>query len=238
MLSLFRSPPPPLKGTAMNLSTATPLEIDTKLADLMRQAENAKRDAKLAIDRAHGAVGDSKVRLGYGRRPVWAMADEDAVSLARTQDTVGALAAVDALDEALTALADIEGEARTLEEEYSRRPWSRFFSVPGGHIHANLSFNCNRRPTTEQRWNPTLSGKTEAEAVAELGPHMCTTCFPSAPVEWTMGTPRNHCEGGSPVKGTRKRIGNNVYGECPTCGSREIVTMMGVVRKHKPAQAS
>ena len=36
-------------------------------------------------------------------------------------------------------------------------------------------------------WLPKLSGMTEAEAVEEHGPALCSVCFPSAPVEWQGG---------------------------------------------------
>jgi hypothetical protein len=43
------------------------------------------------------------------------------------------------------------------------------------------------RPSTTYGWLPELSGKDEAEAVAQLGPNLCSVCFPSAPVEHVGG---------------------------------------------------
>jgi hypothetical protein len=43
------------------------------------------------------------------------------------------------------------------------------------------------RPTTTYGWLPSLSGKTESEAVADLGPTLCSVCYPTAPTEWTEG---------------------------------------------------
>lgn len=70
------------------------------------------------------------------------------------------------------------------EEEYAG--WSRFFLVPAGHIHSSMDCSsCNRgRNATMFSWLPELSGLTEADAVAAHGAHLCTVCFPSAPVEW------------------------------------------------------
>lgn len=76
-----------------------------------------------------------------------------------------------------------------LDTEFVRRGgWSRFFLVTNvnGHIHSSMA--CSTCfPTTEFAWLPTLSGLTEADAVAEQGEILCSVCFPSAPVAWTNG---------------------------------------------------
>jgi hypothetical protein len=62
--------------------------------------------------------------------------------------------------------------------------WSRFFVVTSstGHIHSNM--RCSTcRWTTTFGWLPNLSGLTEADAVAECGPALCSVCFPSAPLD-------------------------------------------------------
>lgn len=64
--------------------------------------------------------------------------------------------------------------------------WSRFFLVHGGHIHSS-TWCSSLRITTEISWLPELSGETEKEAVDAYGSTLCTKCFPSAPVEWTVG---------------------------------------------------
>lgn len=73
-----------------------------------------------------------------------------------------------------------------LENEYTG--WSRFFLVTSSPGHVHSSMHCSTcRPTTRFGWLPELSGSDEASAVDELGPTLCTVCFPSAPVEWTEG---------------------------------------------------
>lgn len=67
-----------------------------------------------------------------------------------------------------------------LEREYSRRPWLRYFLVPGGHVHRERNC-CTCYPTTEYSWLPSLSGCDEATMVAEWGEVACTVCFPDAP---------------------------------------------------------
>lgn len=85
---------------------------------------------------------------------------------------------------ALVECVTIHGRIDELERQYEG--WSRFFLVTSspGHIHSSLGCSTCRNTTT-YGWLPELSGKTEAETVKELGPALCTVCFPSAPVEDT-----------------------------------------------------
>ena len=54
------------------------------------------------------------------------------------------------------------------------------------HIHSSTSCH-TLRPTTKIGWLPELSGLTESDAVDEWGEILCSHCFPSAPVAWTIG---------------------------------------------------
>lgn len=90
------------------------------------------------------------------------------------------------LAERKAALAELMEREAAVQATYTG--WSRFFLVTSspGHVHA--STHCSTcRPTTTYGWLPELSGKDEAEAVKDLGPTLCTVCFPSAPTEWTSG---------------------------------------------------
>jgi hypothetical protein len=65
-----------------------------------------------------------------------------------------------------------------------RGGWSRAYLVnnAGGHVHS--STRCSTCfTTTEFMWLTDFSGKSEAELVEAAGERICTTCFPSAPVE-------------------------------------------------------
>lgn len=121
-----------------------------------------------------------------------------------------------------------------------RGMWSRFFMVPGGHIHS--STGCHTlRPTTWISWLPELSGESEAEAVAAHGSVLCTHCFPSAPVEWTTKAPKptdpNVCSGwGKYVPDANLRL-YSPRGTCPDCGQTVSVTSRANARKHAPPQA-
>lgn len=94
--------------------------------------------------------------------------------------------AVEAYDAAVTARNQAVYEYHQLNDLYTG--WSRFFLVTSskGHIHSSMS--CSTcRPTTSYGWLPELSGRTEADCVAEFGAALCTVCYPSAPVEWVGG---------------------------------------------------
>lgn len=85
-------------------------------------------------------------------------------------------------------IAAIKDAVAPLNAEYVAQNWNRFFLVQNnnGHIHSSMQCSsCNWR--TRFAWLPTLSGLTEKDAVDEHGPRLCSICFPSAPVEWTVG---------------------------------------------------
>lgn len=86
------------------------------------------------------------------------------------------------IDAARAALADLDKQAEPLEAIYRANPWTRFFLVPGGHLHS--SRRCSSlRWNTPVYWLPEYSGKTEAEIVGLAGEKACTICYPSAPVD-------------------------------------------------------
>lgn len=81
-----------------------------------------------------------------------------------------------------TELKEVRDRIEELEDLYTG--WSRFFLVTSsaGHIHSSRS--CHTcYDTTTYGWRPDLSGKSEAEAVAVLGPALCSTCFPSVRID-------------------------------------------------------
>lgn len=83
---------------------------------------------------------------------------------------------------ARAALAELDKRAEPLEALYRANPWTRFFLVPGGHLHS--SRRCSSlRWNTILYWLPEYSGKTEADIVALAGEKACTICYPSAPVD-------------------------------------------------------
>ncbi len=230
-------------------TTMTPPQIDTALANLYHRASEAERAQALAAADAHEVLGERPRYLSRGRRE-WPTADPEAVALANrladpdetySQATgYRAHRAVTRYDKATAQLCTIALEISRLDAEFTRRGgWTRFFLVQnsGGHVHSSMGCQtCNRGAVpTAFNWLPEWSGRSEDEALAELGAAgstMCTVCFPAAPVLPKPADP-TRCTGGAFVAGTERRVGMNRYGQCPTCGSREIITASGQVRKHK-----
>lgn len=160
--------------------------------------------------------------------------------------------------EAKADLVEADRQIKTIrdaidEKERAYTGWARFFLVTSsaGHVHSSMS--CSTcRPTTVYGWLPNLSGRGEKEAVDELGPALCSVCFPSAPVEWQGGTlstgqaadilagrpvrqrqQKTYCAGSGQVpSATRGR-----YGSCASCGGTFATTQYGVMRKHEAVQS-
>lgn len=229
----------------MDITTATPVQIDTDLAELRAQLDKAVSVFDGALNSIHTKVGDRKGRHGYrlSHDEARAQAREalDNRTLRRFDHDV-VTRAFDILDEQDEIITALTARIAPLDAEYARRPWSRFILVlaSGGHIHSsNYCAGGSIRVTTQLAWNPQLSGKTEAEAVAELGPLLCTHCFPTAPVEYTIGKPKpQHCAGSgeAPVSGTVTRLRRNTSGRCTGCQVSRPLTQYGVVRAHPPVK--
>ena len=165
----------------------------------------------------------------------------------------------DSLEKARVDVDKAYEQYRELESRYTG--WPRFFTTkgPNGHIHSSMNCStCNKMGTrTDFSWQPELSGLRESDAVAKLGPAMCTTCFPSAPTNWTNGkigqspeamAASGICPGSGSSKydestlseyESLKRDGGGImsvmdrYADCPECGQQLKLTVKGVIRKHK-----
>lgn len=240
-------------------TTATPAEIDTELADLHHRRAQAHDTLTAIAAQNHQAAGDQ--RIPYGRRgTVWTMTDDDAEAAVRhiatettrsPRETTTAQQLVTRMDQANDTIAALTAQITPLNTEHQTRGgWARFFLVDqtNGHIHSSTRCStCNHRGRpTRFTWLPSLSGKTEAEAVAEHGAKLCSTCFPQAPNEWT-----NHWELEEQRKaaascsgsGTMEWIENTTRfgyvsgngGKCSHCGGYAAATASRKIRKHKAA---
>lgn len=143
-------------------------------------------------------------------------------------------------DRLIDANSELSEAISAYEEASSRyEGWSRFYAVPGGHIHSSMSCStCNKRGImTKFEWLTSISGLSVDAAIAEYGPVLCSACFPDAPVELTMGTFGNSdddiCEG-TDTEAVRYGPGYR-YGECAYCGEMIGVKsrMNKYLRKHK-----
>lgn len=237
--------------TDEQLATMQPGEIDAVCADLATEYHRTATRLANVVDRLHTAAGERPIYIGRGKsRKTWTTDLADTIAKLRrevdaegyTEFEFGRRTPRKDLDNYGTHNAQalyLAAAMQACDNEYNRRPWSRFFLVRanGGHIHSSQSCQtCNRNGArTDMAWQPELSGLTEADAVKALGPILCTVCYPSAPLAWTAGLPKPaHCPGShqQPVAGTVQRYARSAYGQCPSCSDRPLVTMGGTLRKH------
>lgn len=222
------------------LSTATPVEVDAHLVEQLDAIAKQTATRARRMDHVHAIARD--VRRGSRG---WLFSDEEAVRkatrIATAPESSGtahhaASLALSRLSEASDLLEGTRSTLRAIDDEYDRRPWTRFVHVPNGHVHGRLGCS-TLRPTTRFNLRADLSGTSAAAAVEQLGAILCTICFPGAPVEWTSGRPdpEGTCSGSKevPLAGTEKYYGRSLNGRCPGCSTMQVVTLTGVVRKHK-----
>lgn len=153
---------PRISTTALeNIATATPAQIDTRLADLIE---------------AHAIVSDRAARYRE-------LARETSYEFQRQ------IYAVDASEYEAIAKG-LEPEISALSAEFIfRGGWTRAFLAvtngSGGHVHSSRSCStCNNGIyATQFAWVTEFSGHDEAEIVEAAGERACTVCYPSAPVE-------------------------------------------------------
>lgn len=165
----------------MNLTTATPVEIDTVLADMWAEQQTVEmRIANYRRAEAEAFATIEKIRNGV-RLPQYRTA-LDGIEL------VEQLKLLNENIEAYKAeLAELEKKSLPYENEYvARGGWTRVFLAKSHDGHAHNGQNCSTCHHGEYRtqfaWLVEYSGKPEAEIVADAGERACTTCYPSAPV--------------------------------------------------------
>lgn len=209
----------------MDLQSMTPTEIDTQLAKI------------------HGRINDCRDRLDR-RKDELKRAEKAIASGRRSWYTPEEVTAMESKIEALTGeMFTILEETVPLQAEFTRRGgWTRFFLVPGGHVHSSMSCStCNNgAQPTRFGWLPEWSGRSEEEALAALVGEsektvLCTVCYPSAPVEWTQ-TRETVCPGTGTVNYSRETAKFRYSGgsaECGDCGQWTTLTKTRVLRKHK-----
>lgn len=125
-------------------------------------------------------------KRGWGSEEEYFSFSEAVAILSKREDRDSAILLAE--HELTTALIEATEEAiEQAESEYTG--WSRFFLVTSSQGHIHSSMHCHTcYPTTAYGWLPELSGKTKGEAVDELGPALCSSCFPGAGTQsdqWT-----------------------------------------------------
>jgi len=181
-----------------------PVEIDTIYADRLKTLDGAKFDADSAA-RSLVARSGNYVVVRFGSRAVDYYVRRDSgflsgrcYSLEEVQphvldvetcvaERLASQEAIDAYLDAQTALSEARVDCAEIEAIYNANPWSRYWLVTSsdGHVHRSRHCHtCNKgRQATGFALTPSLSGQSDSEAVAALGPALCSACFPEAPVE-------------------------------------------------------
>ncbi|BCN46577.1 hypothetical protein RE9431_48340 (plasmid) [Prescottella equi] len=221
--------------TATTATAIDPKTVDRALADLHARRWEIVDRLDATYRSIHHAIDDRQVT-----RSRWALTDIDAY-----ERLVGLLDApnpaprlrdyaylIDRVSQYRDERAVITAEIETAEAPYRANPWPRYYLVDRGHIHAN-PYCHTLRPSTRLGWLPDLSGDTEADAVTAHGPLLCTHCFPSAPVEWTVGPAKEEDPTMCSHKRMREWKTRGRYAWCGACGGVASVTSIGNLRKHK-----
>jgi hypothetical protein len=160
----------------MNITTASPAEIDTEIHRLARRARSAigrglislRRDLSEAENQALG------LRREPPRPPRRRTARRDRGELGQRGTPVNG------------------DQLEPLHQQWiARGGWTRWYLVPDGHLHYDISGDrCSRIPTTDHYWMTEHSGRSAEEMVELAGDRVCTTCFKDAPVTPRPATAR------------------------------------------------
>lgn len=173
----------------MDLTTASPVQIDTVLAEIMNKQAALMMRFDSAKSDLHRAAGDEQTG-SWGHRS-WGMNTEEAIEAAQAKTASERIWEAREAEQALARWEDLQAQARVLREqaaplnaEFTRRGgWTRAFlaTSSNGHIHSSRACSTCRE-TTQFFWFVDLSGHDEAEIVTKAGSDACTVCYPSAPV--------------------------------------------------------
>jgi hypothetical protein len=182
-----------LAAASDHMDQQTPVEVDTAIADLYMKEAKAKIKASNSESALHSMAGDDKRFSGTRSRPAykWIMTFDEVLKNGPKYEHQKEKweNKIQERNEAIASINEIQDQIKKLDAIYVQSGgWPRFFLVtnPGGHIHSSM--RCSKcYPTTQYAWLPEISGQTEAEAVENYGGILCSTCYPSAPSDWTDG---------------------------------------------------
>lgn len=228
-------------------TTRPEVEIDRQLAVLYGSRAIAADRAASALRSLHSSLGLRLHYQGRSRQGRIVQTEQELREMAAAKIAAETTMPwqvreleqrIQKLNDSQFAVARLQEQIDPLAAKYQANPWSRFFLVPGGHIHSSM--RCSTcRPTTAFGWLPELSGLTERDAVEAHGPLLCSVCYPTAPVEWRVGPETqedpNRCPGSGKVAPPSAPGAWRKYRTCPDCGGTHSVTTRGVFRAHRKA---
>jgi hypothetical protein len=166
----------------MDLTNATPVEIDTLLAPIW--------DDQAVIEQA--LVRTSRVISRLRARADKVLKGEKVDDVRTPADGIRLMQTIEAERQAMghlrEELKELETKALPFQNEYVRRGgWTRVFLAKSVNGHAHNGTECstchNGEARTQFAWLIRYSGLPESEIVADAGERACTACYPSAPVD-------------------------------------------------------
>jgi hypothetical protein len=155
-----------------SLENKTPVEIDTKLADIYNEYYKIRAEKQ----QYETYLKNARKQLDPTERHYSPRNEESA-----KQSVIRYTAKIQEIGQKADAVLK---KTEPYDAEYQRRGrWTRAFLVDNNSGHVHKSTSCSTcYPTTEFVWLPEYSGKDEAGVVDDAGSAACTTCFPDAPV--------------------------------------------------------
>lgn len=165
----------------MDLTTMTPVEIDTVLAPIWEREANAQM--RIAnYKRNESEIFATVEKIKRGEKVLRVVTALDGIELMEHLALLGRHIVAEG-----NKLAAAQAEAAPYEAEYVLRGgWNRVFLAKshGGHAHNGMECSTchNGEERTQFAWLIQYSGLTEAEIIADAGKRACTTCYPTAPV--------------------------------------------------------
>lgn len=155
----------------MDIKTATPKEIDAKIAEI--------------YGRYYKALGELSAARGYLASALRYPPADNATEYRQKEYQARIERCEAMIEECETAAADILRETDPYDAEFTARGgWTRAFLVTnvGGHVHNTM--RCSTCfPSTQFAWLPEYSGDSEETVVLDAGESACTVCYPSAPID-------------------------------------------------------
>lgn len=177
----------------IDLMTGSPVEIDTILLHELSARDRAFNESEIWYDTLRHRVAEL-LKYRYSERHY--VHPETGRHLDRTTVRDYAKQSTDTYVvkdyerwcEATARYSVAAQSIYTINNAYDVRRWSRYWLVvsSSGHIHRSCDCStCNNgKEPTSFVLKPSLSGSTDADAVAALGAALCSHCFPDAPVHY------------------------------------------------------
>lgn len=216
-----------------NLTTATPVEIDTVLFPLRAERYYQHEAAVRLRHTLAKTIWPAEYKERYERYLRNHESKVYPLDL-RFRGERQVISHVERLNETMEKFDAANKAIEPLEAEYDRRGgWTRFLLVSAGHIH--FEHHCGSiRPTTQVAWLIEASGSDADKVVAKYNYTACTKCFPNAPVLSDKPLDPNVCTGsGQGVKDVNGSLRlYRRWGACNVCGTSVSATSLGNARKH------